>query len=792
MGNIFNFHGNVNMNVYCKKCTITEEPDSGCGLEINSVTVDFDTGFIFELTNTSGTHVKAVITINDGDVELGCQETTSEYIIPLEAAQVLFGGQTLTFTSYSDNCSTSTCEVIIPISFSQLEIPVTGENTIFELNGEPVCTEDSSYSVVLAGPNSIVINNTNGNLTIPAQEIESDGPGGVYIYYYICGGEVVYFMGVFMANPQGPQQMYSCDGNTCVEDNNGQYDHPSCYGNCNGGGGGTMYSCNGLDCIEDANGQYNDSNCYNQCVILYSCVNNQCVEDENGSYNNDYCDNNCPLYSCDGGDCIEDINGNYINANCNNECIPPIMYSCSGEFCIEDINGIYDHPSCYGGECFNEMGLKIVYNLITNTPVADPTDVTQWNTLFNLPANGVPFVLAEVSGNQITLLGGSNIILYSTFYNDINIISIEDTIDCVIQISYGAFSGCTSLISVVLDNVTSIGESAFYNCTSVTEFNFPLVTTLSNNCFNNCLSVTTFTLPSLTNADGNGCFYNCSSVTTFNFPALITAAGNGCFYNCASSTDFIFPSLTTVGINCFNGNSLPTEYNYPLLTFVENQSFMNCSNTTFNFPSLINVSDNCFNGCSNSVFNMSLIETAAQASFANCTGTLIFDFPNLTTINSSCFGSNSGSTFDLPSLITATGNSCFGTCSNCIFDLPALTTVGDGCFLECNNCTYNIPLLETAGLSCFYNSVGITSLVLNALLSIGDYSFYNLSSLNTLTIPLCTTLGSSTGDDNLFPGVSSPITVTVPVSLQTIDGGSPDGDLVYLLANNPSATINYV
>lgn len=63
-----------------------------------------------------------------------------------------------------------------------------------------------------------------------------------------------------------PQQMYSCSGNTCVEDENGQYDHPSCYGNCNQLPP-TMYSCSGQQCIEDENGEYNNSNCEWACEI---------------------------------------------------------------------------------------------------------------------------------------------------------------------------------------------------------------------------------------------------------------------------------------------------------------------------------------------------------------------------------------------------------------------------------------------------------------------------------------------------------------------------------------------
>ncbi|HMT03897.1 MAG TPA: hypothetical protein PKD00_11480, partial [Burkholderiales bacterium] len=58
--------------------------------------------------------------------------------------------------------------------------------------------------------------------------------------------------------------MYSCSGAECVADENGIYDHPSCYGNCNVGP--TMYSCAEAECVEDENGIYNNSNCDWACV----------------------------------------------------------------------------------------------------------------------------------------------------------------------------------------------------------------------------------------------------------------------------------------------------------------------------------------------------------------------------------------------------------------------------------------------------------------------------------------------------------------------------------------------
>lgn len=503
MGNIFNFHGNVNMNVYCKKCTITEEPDSGCGLEINSISVDFNTGFIFELTNTSGTHVGAVITTNDVPVDMGCQETTSQYIISLDNANTLFSGLTIVFTSYSDDCQTSTCEIIIPISFSQLEIPVTGENTIFELNGEPACTEDSSYSVVLAGPNSIVMNNTNGNLTIPAQEIDSNGPGGVYIYYYLCGGEVVYFIIVFMANPQGPRQMYSCNGNMCIEDSEGQYDHSSCYGNCNGGP---------------------------------------------------------TMYSCDNGNCVEDVEGEYNNNNCNNECVPPTMYSCIDDNCVEDEEGIYDEPTCFEGECYvAPVGLRMLFDDIANAPVVDPSNVGQWNTFYDLPTNGAVFTSVIVTGNEVLLIGGGAMTIKAVaFFGNANLLEIHDDGNIVVAILNGSFAS-SALTDATFDAAINVGvgglSGSFQNAASLATISLLNATTFDNDTdgiFQNCTSLATLTLPAAITLP-TAFVAAATSLTTFSAP-LATTIGQSAFNSLTSATLINIPLCTSLGASPADSN----------------------------------------------------------------------------------------------------------------------------------------------------------------------------------------------------------------------------------------------
>ncbi len=75
----------------------------------------------------------------------------------------------------------------------------------------------------------------------------------------------------------------------------------------------------------------------------------------------------------------------------------------------------------------------------------------------------------------------------------------------VINIGYGAFSGCDEITEVIIpDSVNSIGSCAFENCTALMRVVIPdSVTKISSNAFKNCTSLTTIVYDG-TEADWNG------------------------------------------------------------------------------------------------------------------------------------------------------------------------------------------------------------------------------------------------------------------------------------------------
>ena len=374
--------------------------------------------------------------------------------------------------------------------------------------------------------------------------------------------------------------------------------------------------------------------------------------------------------------------------------------------------------------------LQLTFDSISGADlmVGDSSDVSDWNTFFDLPVNGNPFTRVQVMGRIIFLYGGSNITLQSLLMGDYQSDPrLQKIIDfgSISTIGYDAFTYSTGLTDLYLSSCTEVesdpaGQGAFFGCSSLVHVEMPLLTTLGDHVFEGDTSVLEFNLPLLETA-GASCFYGCSSILAFGFPSL-TSADDNCFNACTAAT-FTLPHLASAGLNCFYG----------------------CSSAyTLEFPLLETAGDYCFAGCSNtSVFDLPLLVSAGEYCFTGCNGMSEYDFTSLETAGNNCFsGCSSVTAFDLPAL-TAAGTYCFNNCSSSAsFDLPLLETVGDYCFANCGYATsYYLPSVES--------------------------------------------LGTTTGDDYVFDSIySMEISLIIPSSLMTCNEGEPDSDISTLVVNN--------
>ncbi len=198
------------------------------------------------------------------------------------------------------------------------------------------------------------------------------------------------------------------------------------------------------------------------------------------------------------------------------------------------------------GQVINARALVLRWNAMSNAPVVDPTSVAQWNTLFDLPANGTAFSSVTAQGNHVYLYGGGGITLKnSLFYNNANIISIIDNSNVIELSDDKSLSICNILETVYFPVIESASVSSFALNQIIVEYNFPSLTDAGTSCFEGCPLLATINIPLLFSA-GVSCFASCPNVSTFNFPLLVSI-GSSAFDSCTGMTSCYIPSCTTMG-----------------------------------------------------------------------------------------------------------------------------------------------------------------------------------------------------------------------------------------------------
>ena len=150
-----------------------------------------------------------------------------------------------------------------------------------------------------------------------------------------------------------------------------------------------------------------------------------------------------------------------------------------------------------------------------------------------------------IDKNSKTLILGCN---DSVIPSDSSVTSIGDY----------AFSGCTSLMSVVIpDSVTNIGDSAFSGCGRLTSVTIPNgVTSIGGYVFSGCDGLTSVTIPDSVTSIGSFAFYDCSGLTSVTIPNGVTSIGGSAFSSCSNLRSVtIGNGVTSIGGYAFYGCS---------------------------------------------------------------------------------------------------------------------------------------------------------------------------------------------------------------------------------------------
>jgi len=198
----------------------------------------------------------------------------------------------------------------------------------------------------------------------------------------------------------------------------------------------------------------------------------------------------------------------------------------------------YDSSAYYWlGAKFSTLGIYFDGNIL---------NVDNWNTIFDLPANGDPFSDISITDPKIIILRNNGIINVTRY----QLFSSADT------------AYANELVSVIDTGIiTHIGDSCFSYNVGLTSVSFDAVTHLND----------------------DGPFSGCESLVTVNIPNLKYMPTSGGFQQCISLQTVDFPLLTNIGISAFEQSALKS-INAPLVTSIDDFAFSACSLSSVNFP----------------------------------------------------------------------------------------------------------------------------------------------------------------------------------------------------------------
>jgi hypothetical protein len=246
--------------------------------------------------------------------------------------------------------------------------------------------------------------------------------------------------------------------------------------------------------------------------------------------------------------------------------------------------------------------------------------------------------------------------------NDSKYVSLDLSGCAITSIESVAFSGCTSLISVIIpDSVTSIELSAFQNCSSLTSVTIPnSVTRIETQAFDNCTSLTSVTIPdSVTTIEGSA-FYSCTSLTSVTIPNSVTSIGGSAFSGCSSLTSVTIPdNVTSIGAYTFNHCTSLTSVTIPSsVTSIGNSAFEGCSSLTAIDVDAANTAYISIDGVLYNKDKTSLLQYPGGIADS-------FIIPdNVTSIGEGAFVGCSLSSITIGNSVTSIGTNAFGSCEN--------------------------------------------------------------------------------------------------------------------------------
>ena len=266
--------------------------------------------------------------------------------------------------------------------------------------------------------------------------------------------------------------------------------------------------------------------------------------------------------------------------------------------------------------------------------------------------------------------------------------------------------------------------------------------------------VQTYNLGDAITAIGDYAFYNCGNATTLNIPDGVTTIGNNSFAGCSGVTSLVIPeSVTSIGNDAFRECTGVETLTLPNVTTIGNSAFADCSNLTS-----LQLGNN--------------LTTIGDSTFSSCYNLQAIAFPStMKTIgNYAFYQCNRFTAIDIPASITFLGDGAFKGCTK-------LTTVSIK-----SNAVMSKTYSSTSNLSTIFGSQVQSFTLSDAVTAIGDYAFYNCTSLPTITIPSnVTKIGGSA-----FYGCTGLKSMIIPENITSIESNTFHGCTALSSINLPN------
>jgi hypothetical protein len=231
------------------------------------------------------------------------------------------------------------------------------------------------------------------------------------------------------------------------------------------------------------------------------------------------------------------------------------------------------------------------------------------------------------------------------------------------EIKNKAFSGYTSLNTVILNDVSKISSSAFENCSNLENLTISLnVGSIEENAFAGCTKlnveitggkdkngningvINDGVFDALKNAKslkisgdvktiGDRAFDNFTNVTSIEIQEGVETIGEGAFSGCTNLEEIVIPSsVKVIYASAFSGCSSLTSVEIPYgVTKIEDSTFYGCSQlSNVEIPTTVKeIGKNVFNSCS-SITEISIpsgVTAIDNGTFQNCTSLESIEIP---------------------------------------------------------------------------------------------------------------------------------------------------------------------